>query len=138
MTWTPPANWTEVQSQLKKSGQVTLDANGNGSVTFDPDNARQRWDISAVVVKTNQPANATVVPVATLVMNGVDITQSSPGNQRGATYSGNQDTFQGSWDIGPCDFMSVVFSAAPGQDGTQMAGVIATVIVTGSKYTRRA
>lgn len=133
-------NWpvTEVQSLLRKSGQVTLDAAGNGVLTFDPDNASQRWAVDSVVVTTDQDATATVVPVATIALNTVALDTMSPGNQRGSSWSGNQDTFSGTVNVGPCDFLTVVFAPAPGQDGTQLAGVIATAVITGAKFTRRA
>jgi hypothetical protein len=133
-----PNGVTEVSGQLKKSGQVTLDANGNGVLIFDPDNAWQRWETSSVVVSTNQPASATVIPVATLALNSITLATMSGGNQRGATWSGNQDVFSGTMHVGPCDFMSVMFSPPPGQAGSALAGVVCTAVVTGTKYTRRA
>lgn len=134
MTWPAPA---EVASQLRKSGAVTLNAAGNGVITFDPDNARQRWEVTAIVVTTNQAAAATVVPVATAALNTADITVLSPGNNRGQSWSGNQDTFSGKVDVGPCDFLTVAFSPAPGQSGSAIAGVICQAVITGTKYTRR-
>ncbi|HEY1706423.1 MAG TPA: hypothetical protein VGG75_42665 [Trebonia sp.] len=133
-------NWpvTEVSAPLKKSGQVVLDAGGSGVLTFDPDNARQRWEVSAVVVSTSQDAAATVVPVATVALNTVSIATMSPGNSRGASWSGNQDTFSGQTGVGPCDFLTIAFGPAPGQDGSALAGVTAAAVVTGTKYTRRA
>jgi hypothetical protein len=128
---------TEISSDLKVSGQVTLDAQGNGVLTFDPDNARQRWEATSVVVTTDQDANATTIPVVTLALNAVTLQTSSPGNSRGSTWSGNQDTFTGLTRVGPCDFLSVLFSPPPGQDPTELAGVVATAIVTGIKFTRR-
>jgi hypothetical protein len=128
---------TEIQAQLRKSGSVTLNSSGNGVITFDPDNARQRWEVTSVVVKTNQAANATVVPVATVALNTSDISVLSAGNNRGQSWSGNQDTFAGLTDVGPCDTLTVGFSPAPGQSGASLAGVIATAVVTGTKFTRR-
>lgn len=128
----------EVSAPFKKSGSVTLDANGNGVITFDPDNAWQRWEVDSVVVSTNQNANATVVPIATVALNTVDPSTMSSGNMRGSSWSGNQDSFEGIMQVSPCDFLSVVFYAAAGQDGTKLAGVIAKAVVTGTRYTRRA
>lgn len=141
MPWQPPDHWTEVQSQLKQSGQVTLDANGNGVLYFTPDSARQRWEVTSVVVTTNQPANATVVPQAQLAINTADLSTMSQGNGRGASWSGNQDTFQGLVEVGPVDYLTILFNAPPGATGgqiAQLAGVMASVVVTGSKFTRRA
>lgn len=137
MGWTPPASWVEVESQLRKTGSVKLDASGNGVLLFDPSSARERWNVTNVVVSTNQSATATVIPVATLALNTTSFSQMSPGNQRGASWSGSQDTFTGELDVGPCDFMSVIFGPPSGTSGASMSGVIATAIVTGSKFTRR-
>ena len=163
MTWPAPV---EVTSLLKKSGQVALDVNGNGALYFDPDNARQRWEVTSIVVKTNQPATATIVPVVHILLNTADVTVPSDGNNRGASWSGNEDTFQGKVDVGPCDFLTISFTppaGAPGNPGTPalfpstttwpggsvypsagvagssvLSGVIASAVVSGSKYTRRA
>jgi hypothetical protein len=147
---------TEVAGQLHLAGSCTLDASGNGVITFDPANARQRWEVESVVVSTNQAANATVVPVATVAKNTAIATQLSQGNSRGASWSGNQDIFTGKVDISPADFLSVIFQLPPGQGAAgggdtftdlfgdvfgvpgQLAGVIAFATVTGTKYTRRA
>lgn len=137
MGWSPPSHWTEVQSQLKKSGSVTLNSSGNGTLTFDPDSAHQRWVVTSVVVTDNQPATATVIPIATVALNSASITTMSPGNQRGTTWSGNQDTFTGEMDVGPCDFLSIIFGPPPGGSGASLSGVIATAVITGVKYTRR-
>lgn len=141
MAWSPPTNWTETQQQIKRSGQVTLDAKGNGVLYFTPTHARMRWLVTSVQVSTNQAANATVVPVAQLALNTNDIGSMSAGNNYGASWSGNQDTFQGEWDIGPCDYISVLFTPPPGSTPTQIAtlvGVIASAVVTGQSFTRRA
>lgn len=140
MPWQPPDHWVEVQSQLKQSGQVTLDANGNGVLYFTPDSARQRWEVTSVVVTTNQPANATVTPQAQVAINTADLGTMSQGNSRGASWSGNQDTFQGLVEVGPVDYLTILFNAPPGSTGAQKAqltGVIASAVVTGSKFTRR-
>lgn len=135
-----PARAAEVEGLLKKSGSVKLDANGNGVLTFDPDNANQRWEIESVVNATNQAATATVIPVATLAINTTTFATLSQGNQRGATWSGNQDVFRGLVDVGPADFFTVSFSPPAGATGAQIAalvGVIASAVITGRKYTRR-
>jgi len=138
MGWSPPDHWRESQAQLKKSGNCVLNAQGKGSITFDPDSARQRWVVSMVVVKTNQAFNAGTVPTVNLALNSTDVTTMSDGNQRGSTWSGNQDTWTGEVDVGSADFLSVIFSPPAGQSGASMAGVICTAVVTGVKYNRRA
>jgi len=136
--FTPPAHWTEIATQLRKSAQVTLDGSGKGSVTFSTDHANQRWVVTTVTVGTNQDAAATLVPYCTGALNTTDITQMSPGNQFGTTWDGNNDTFTGPFDLDPVSFYSVLWYPPPGQDGSSLAGVIASAVVTGTKYTRRA
>lgn len=131
---------TEVSSGLRYSAQVTLDSTGSGVITFDPSSARQRWVVDSVVVSTNQAATATVVPVATVALNTTVASQLSQGNNRGASWSGNQDVFAGQMDVGPCDFLSVIFAPPAGSTASQvavLAGVIAYATVTGTRYTRR-
>jgi hypothetical protein len=111
----PPDHWSETSSQL-------------------------RWVITSIVVSTNQSSVAQVVPYATLALNTTDFSQMSQGNQRGTTYSGNNDTYSSPLDVGPCDFASVLFYPPPGSSPSQIAqlsGVIATAVVLGTKYTRR-
>lgn len=134
----PPSHWVETAAQLKKSGNATLDSGGNGVITFDPDSARQRWVVTQVIVNTNQAATATTVPVATLALNSTALSTMSQGNQRGATWSANQDEWDGIVEVSACDFLSVLFSPPPGQSGTPLSGVICTAVVTGTKYNRRA
>jgi hypothetical protein len=136
----PPPAWTETAGILRTSASVTLNAAGEGTVSFTPDSANQRWVLSQITVSTNQDATAVVVPYATLALNTNNITTMSQGNQRGTSWAGNNDQFTGALDVGPCDFVSMVFYPPPGSTSGQiaaLAGVIATAIVTGTKYTRR-
>lgn len=131
---------TEVEGQLHRAGQVTLDSGGNGVLTFDPASARERWEVTSVVVKTNQAATATVVPVATVGKNTAIVSQLSQGNNRGQSWSGNQDVFAGQVDISAADYLSVLFSPPPGATSPQiaaLAGVICYATVTGTRHTRR-
>lgn len=137
MGWTPPDHWTEVQGQLKLSGQVTLDANGKGYIPFQPGSARERWVVTAAYVSTNQTSTATLVPQAFIALNSTDVSTMSAGNQRGSTWSGNQDTWSGEEDVSSGDFLSVLFAPPTGQSGTPLSGVIASAVITGTKYTRR-
>lgn len=116
----------ETSGELHRGGSVTLNAAGAGSVMLMPDNAHQRWEITSVVVSTNQAATATPVPVAEIFVNG---TQSRM-NSRGATWSGNQDSFDGLVRVGPCDYLTIQFTAG-------ISGVIASVVIVGTYYTRR-
>ncbi len=132
---------TETEGQLLQGGQVTLDSSGNGVLTFTPSNARQRWVVQSVVVRTSQAVTATVIPVATVAKNTMIASQLSQANSRGQSWSGNQDVFAGQVDISPADYLSVLFTPPPGATAGQiatLAGVIAYATVTGTKYTRRA
>ena len=136
MTWPQP---TEISGLLKQSGQVTLDANGNGVLYFSTPSAHTRWEVTGVIVNTNQPANATVVPVAQIALNTNDVYTMSAGNQRGGTFSGNMDQANGQIDVGPCDYLTVLFSPPSGATAAQiavLAGVVASAVITGTKYTR--
>lgn len=130
---------TESAGQLKLSNQVVLNAAGSGVIHFTTSSAHQRWEVTGVVVGTNQPANATVVPVAQTALNTIDPVTMSTGNQRGGSWSGNQDTGHGLIDVGPCDFLTVLFAPPPGstaQQIAQLAGVVAYAIITGTRFTR--
>lgn len=132
---------TEIGGQLVQGGQVILDSSGNGVMTFNPSNARQRWSVKSVVVRTNQAATATVVPVATVAKNTLIAGHLSQQNSRGQSWSGNQDVFAGEIDISPADYLSVIFTPPPGATSGQIAtlsGVICYATVTGTRYTRRA
>lgn len=133
-----PSWAVEVAGDLKKSKQVTLDNSGNGTITFDPDHANQRWEITRIVVGTNQPANATLIPIVTPALNTTALSTMSQGNQRGASsWSGNNDVFSGLIDVGPCDFLTLIFSPPKGQSGAGLSGVIGFAVVTGTKYNKR-
>lgn len=139
MGFIPAPGVVEVSGLLKKSGKVTLDATGAGVITFTPDSGWQRWEVTSVTVQTNQLSTDLVVPIATLALNAVDPVTASPGNVQGASYSGNLDTFSGDVvDVGPCDFLSVMFTCPPGQSASGLNGVIAQAVINGTKYTRRA
>jgi hypothetical protein len=138
MGWEPPAHWTETQAQLKKSGSVRLSASGQGTITFDPDSARQRWVVTTIIVKTDQAFNAGTVPTVTLGLNANSVATLSDGNHRGSTWSGNQDTWTGEIDVSPADFLSVLFAPPSGQSGSSMSGVNCTAVIMGIKYNRRA
>ena len=127
----------EITSDLKKSGQVTLNASGIGVLQFYPDHANQRWEVDTVVVSTNQAATATTVPVASLALNTVDPSTASAGNAQGSTWNGNSETFTGTLKVGECDFLAVIFTPPAGASGTPLAGVIGSAVLTGTKYTRR-
>lgn len=133
----PPQHWTEVPTQLRQSSQVKLNATGIGVVSFQPVSANSRWVVTSVHVSTDQASIASLVPYAAVVLNATDLTMASPANNYGATWDGNNDTFSTPFDVGPCDFFSVIWYPPPGQSGTPLAGVIASAVVSGTNYTRR-
>lgn len=134
-----PDSWIEVSSQLSKAASVVLGATGAGTVEFDTDSANQRWEITNVVVSTNQAATATTIPVASLGLNADFLGNIALSNQRGATWSANQDQWSGGViDVGHTDSFAVTFTPPPGASGAPLAGVTGTAVVTGTKYTRRA
>jgi hypothetical protein len=133
----PPQHWTEVPGQVRQSDQVTLNAAGIGVVSFQPVSANSRWVVTSVTVSTNQPSIASLVPFAAILLNATDLTMASPANNYGSTWDGNNDQFSTAFDVGPCDFFSVVWYPPPGQSGASLAGVIASAVVSGTSYTRR-
>jgi len=131
---------TETEGQLRYASSVKLDATGQGVLTFDPASARERWEVTSVIVSTNQAADAVVVPVATIAKNTTQVSELSQGNSSGASWSGNLDVFAGQVDISPADYLSVLFSPPPGSTAGQiaaLAGVIAYATITGARFTRR-
>ena len=110
---------------LKKSQSVTLDGNGNGTLYFDPDNANQRWEVTGVVISTNQGL-VTPYPLCSLFVGP----ETSQANLQGQSASGNQDQFTGCTDVGAADELVVVWQGG-------VAGTVASAQVSGTKYTRR-
>ena len=133
----PPDHWGEVSGALRKSGSVTLDANGNGVIEFHPDNASQRWVVTSIVTQTNQASTATLVPYVTGALNTYSPSVLSPSNQFGTSYSANNDTFGGALDVAPTDTFCVLYYPPPGQSGAALAGVRAIAVIRGTFYTRR-
>jgi len=128
---------TELQGDLKKSGQVTFDGSGNGVLLFYPEHANQRWEVDSVVVSTNQSSTATTVPYVTLALNTVNASTMSAGNAQGTTWNGNSETFSGKILVGECDSLAVLFTPPAGASGTPLAGVVGSAVITGTKFTRR-
>jgi hypothetical protein len=122
----PAPGVTEWSGELRKSGQVTLDASGNGTITVASDNAWQRWVVESVWVSTNQAQTATPVPTAELFVGPA----SSRANSRGVSWSGNQDTFEGRILVGRVDEFHIVFAGG-------IPGTVASAVIGGTKHTRR-
>lgn len=133
-----PQHWVETAAMLTKSGSVVLAADGTGVIILDPDNANQRWEVTNVDVSTNQPGTATTIPMVTIALDTVTLATLASYNQRGSSWSGNQDQWSGGTiDVGPCNYLSICFSPVTGASGAPLAGVIAKARITGTKYTRR-
>lgn len=123
-----PARAGELEALLKKNGSVKLDANGNGTLYFDPDNANQRWEISGTVISTDQGLT-TPYPLAT----GYVGPETSTGNAVWASASGNQDVIGQQGD--PLYLDAALTYAIVWTGG--VAGSHAFAQVSGHKYTRR-
>jgi hypothetical protein len=111
---------------LHKGGSVTLNGSGNGTITLQPDNAQQSWQVTYIAISTNQSPTATIVPQVTAYVN----TPMSVSNNRGASWSGNQTSFSGLIKVGPCDTLYVVFAAG-------VPGTIGSAAIEGTYLTRR-
>lgn len=136
-----PDNWVEISGRLRTSQSGTLGATGTTAIIFQPTSANQRWVVTSCVVSTNQASTAVVTPYATMALNTTDITQLGQSNRVADTYNGSQNTFSGALDVGPCDFLAVLVYPPPGSTAGQISalvGVIASVVIYGTKYTRRA
>jgi hypothetical protein len=135
----PPDDWTEVSGHFRFYQTVTLDANGLGTIYFQPQSANQRWVMKNVIVSTNQPSAATVVPYATLAINTDQLATMSQGNAKGTSWGANNDQFTGAMDVGGADYLTVLFYPPPGASAGQIAmlsGITATAIALGTRYTR--
>lgn len=106
---------------LTASGQVTLDASGNGSVTVGPgiapDRSSLRWNITGVVVRTSRPGAPPIPRVRVTDQLGRD---------EGLSYDGSFD--QGAADIALRRGEFITATWAGGQ-----AGDVATLTVSGTK-----
>lgn len=67
---------------LNDDNVATFDSTGKAVVTFSP-TALEYWDITSTGVRTNDPVTSTIIPIATVTLDGV---------YKEATFSGNQDS----------------------------------------------
>lgn len=79
--------------RVKRNGRVTLDGSGNGQITFDVPSANHRWILESVVINM-MSATPTLYPQVVMYAGGV-----SQGMSEGASWTGNQVTFQGRIDM---------------------------------------
>jgi hypothetical protein len=66
---------------LNETRSAQFDGNGKAVVTYSPPSL-EYWDITSVAVQTTDPVNATLVPTATVTLDGVF---------KEGSYSGNLD-----------------------------------------------
>jgi hypothetical protein len=107
---------------VHRRASVVLDANGNGSVSFDVSSANHKWILDTIVVNVSGALPATF-PQAVIYVGG----QPQAGLSQGGTWLGGQQTFQGSITMGAADTLTVQFTGgAP--------GATATAILDGTGY----
>lgn len=103
---------------IPRTQKVTLDSNGNGTVTFEIDNTNKRWVLDSVHVQVtdangNPLPTSTPVPAVNCYLNSV-----TPNGFRGGTLSGNLDTATGRAILYEGDTLYVVWTGgAPGTVG---------------------
>lgn len=114
----------EVEGILNVSGHVTLDANGNGTIDFEVQNAWQRWVVTEIPVSTSQNSSTPPYPTAEVFAGPI-----SPAFSQGATWTGNQDTFRGTVHVDQGTDLHVVFSGG-------VPGSVAYARPAGRRYTR--
>lgn len=103
-----------------RTGQVTLDGTGAGTVELAIDNTNQRWLVDYVTVQTNQAAGATPVPRCLTYQNVV-----SQQGFIGGTNNGAMDTAQGRIVMYPDDVVKFVWSGG-------IPGSVATATISGT------
>src|SRR5258708_11617563 len=98
----------EWQGELHQGGQVVLDSSGNGSLTFIPDNARQRWEVREIHAWCDQQ------PGQPLPMAEYKVVNESRG--RGLVgHSGASSSYKRPILVGPADYLTIALSGnAPG------------------------
>lgn len=115
------ADWVQTGS-VRRRKSVTLDGSGNGTVTFGVDwSSNHKWVISSLIVATNQAPNQAPYPTATAYLGGQQV-----GVSEGATWTGNQDVFQGVAEM-TADDLNVAFTGG-------VPGSVATAIIEGDSY----
>lgn len=80
---------------LDDSDTVTLDASGNGIVTFYPESFRT-WVVTVINVRTDQGVTVTPVPQCTVYLGHRD-----PGSILAQTWMGNRSTAMGNALVQP-------------------------------------
>src|SRR5690348_778984 len=103
-----------------RSGNVVLDADGNGNVEFSIDGNSQRWVIDGGGCLTDQAPGSMPVPKCDVYQGQV-----TAAGWRGGTYNGQRDQFGGTMVLYPDDVMIFAFTGG-------VPGSTATAIITGT------
>jgi hypothetical protein len=115
------ADWIR-QGIVRRRQSVTLDGNGNGTVTFGVSwSSNHRWVISDIIVATNQNPSVAPYPTATAYLGGQQV-----GVSEGATWTGNQDVMRGQVEM-TADDLAVAFTGG-------LAGSVATAVIEGDSF----
>jgi hypothetical protein len=117
----PSADWREI-GPVRRRASVTLAADGTGSIPFSVYSANHKWIIWEVVVNAGG-ATPAIYPQVTLHVGG----QAQAGLSEGASWLGNQETFQGRIEMTAADDLSVDFAGG-------VAGTVMTAIIEGTNY----
>lgn len=116
------ADWQRIGT-VRRRGSVTLDSNGNGTITFGVTySANHKWVISDVILSTNQSQTTAPYPTVTAYLGG-----QQAGVSEGATWTGNQDTMRGPIEMTAADDLTVAFTGG-------VAGSVGTAIIEGDSY----
>lgn len=111
------------RGEWSRGQTVTLDGSGNGTLTFEPDNASQTVTVTDMVVSTTQAPGTTPVPSVVVYKNGLQL-----GATEGGTRDGDFDVGHGRTVMGPADIINVVFTG--GIPGTQAYARLAGTYLT--------
>jgi hypothetical protein len=117
-----PAQWQEI-GPVRCRGSAKLDASGNGQIYFTVYSANHRWLIYEVVVNVVTVLSPQVFPQVTLHIGG----QAQAGLSEGASWNGNQETFQGQILMDACDDLTVDFAGGA-------LNQVCTAIIEGTNY----
>lgn len=96
------------RGEWSRGQTTTLDGSGNGTLTFEPDNASQTVTVTDMVVSTSQLPGTTPVPSVVVYKNGTQL-----GATEGGTRDGDFDIGHGRIVMGPADIINVVFTGGP-------------------------
>jgi hypothetical protein len=117
--------------QLRQSGSVTLDANGNGTVTLGPlPRGPAYWHVTGLIAQTTRVVGGQVVSaggLAPIPKFQVYRNQATADNSLGLTYDGSFTTAQADEQITRGETLLFVWTGGAAND-------IATVVVTGTMH----